>query len=544
MTTVFHSATVHTMDTAAPKSDAFAVDAGRIVAVGDAARALLEQGADSVDLTGYTVLPGIIDVHNHHNHGGRRELTDLTFPPTANLDEILAAVRSRASETSAGEWIYGGSVGSGLIGTIDTAEALAALDDVSGDHPVLLTDDSLHNRWANSLAMQKAGIGADTPNPDGGVISRDSAGNATGWLIESAGVLVELAKAADQPESAEALKASTAKAVEMLNAYGITGFQDAAASLQIMEAVKALDDAGELNSWVVSSTPVEEFIFGYQPVGEDVIFGMEHTRSEHHKPDFIKIFLDGVPPALTAAFVEPYLPAEGHACTHGHMTMPYEELETWLLRTAERGISAKIHCTGDASVRAVLDAVQKVREAGYDDVLYQVAHGQFITEEDIPRFAELNVAADISPSLWFPGVIIEAIKSVLGEERGSKAHPNRALTDAGALIAAGSDWPVSVSPNPWEAIYGLVTRKDPTGEFPGELWPEQALTREEALATYTINSARAMGLDQQTGSITEGKAADFVILETDPLTCPVEDIITIQPVSTWFAGKKVFTATS
>ena len=193
-------------------------------------------------------------------------------------------------------------------------------------------------------------------------------------------------------------------------------------------------------------------------------------------------------------------------------------------------------------MRAVLDAVQKVREAGYDEVLYQVAHGQFVTEEDIPRFAELNVAADISPSLWFPGVIIEAIKSVLGEERGSKAHPNRALTDAGALIAAGSDWPVSVSPNPWEAIYGLVTRKDPSGEFPGELWPEQALTREEALATYTINSARAMGLDEQTGSISEGKAADFVILETDPLTCPVEDIITIQPVSTWFAGKKVFTA--
>lgn len=152
------------------------------------------------------------------------------------------------------------------------------------------------------------------------------------------------------------------------------------------------------------------------------------------------------------------------------------ELEGWLMGTAERGISAKIHCTGDASVRLVLDTVQKVREAGHTDVRYHVAHGQFVHPEDVPRFRELGVVADISPALWFPGVIANAIKDVLGEERGSRLQPNRSLVDAGAIVAGGSDWPVSETPNAFEAIYGLVTRKDPTCQFPGALWPEQALT--------------------------------------------------------------------
>ena len=224
--------------------------------------------------------------------------------------------------------------------------------------------------------------------------------------------------------------------------------------------------------------------------------------------------------------------------------MPAEELERWLMGTAERGISAKIHCTGDASVRLVLDTVAKVRSAGHTAPKYHIAHGQFVHEQDIPRFAELDVTADISPSLWFPGVISEAIAAVLPAERASKMQPNRSLLDAGARIAGGSDWPVSVSPNGWEGIYGLVTRQDPTGQFPGTLWPEQAISLAEAIRIYTTNSAEAMGLDDVAGSLAPGKSADFIVLSDNPYGIDVEDIPRIKTRQTWFAGRKVFDAGS
>src|SRR5699024_10339554 len=140
--------------------------------------------------------------------------------------------------------------------------------------------------------------------------------------------------------------------------------------------------------------------------------------------------LDGVPPAGTAAFIEPYLEDVGFPKCHcGGTTMDPAELEGWLMRTAAQGISAKVHCTGDASVRLVLDTVEKVRDAGFSEPTYHIAHGQFVRPEDIPRFAQLGVIADISPALWFPGVISEAIAAVLPAERASKMHPNRALID-------------------------------------------------------------------------------------------------------------------
>lgn len=210
------------------------------------------------------------------------------------------------------------------------------------------------------------------------------------------------------------------------------------------------------------------------------------------------------------------------------------------MSTAVRGISAKIHCTGDASVRLVLDAVQKVREAGLIEPKYHIAHGQFIHPDDLPRFAELGVTADISPSLWFPGVIAEAMKLVLPAERASRMHPNKTLLASGALVAGGSDWPVSVSPNAWEGIYGLITRKDPTGAFPGTLWEEEAVTLADALRIYTVNCAKAMGLEELTGSLEVGKFADFILLSADPFEVELEELPLITAQQTWFSGQKVY----
>ncbi|MCX6497424.1 MAG: amidohydrolase family protein [Arthrobacter sp.] len=463
--------------------------------------------------------------------------------PTASLDEICETLADWADRLEPDAWVIGGSWGSGLLPELNTLEALARLDAATGGRPAMLRDDSKHNRWANSRAMELAGITRTTADPTGGQILREPSGAATGVLIEAGGVLIELALASDQPSSIDALAKASERGIELLHSYGITAFQDAATSLQTLQALKLLEDQGRLKAWVISSMQVNDFVFGTAPLGEGIISESEQYRTVHHRPDFIKIFLDGVPTSRTAAMTEPYLPDDAHpGCFHGSTTMDPEELDFWLLSTAERGISAKIHCTGDASVRLVLDAVEKVRAAGQNTVKYHIAHGQFVHPDDLARFAALDVTADISPSLWFPGVIAEAIATVLPADRASRMQPNRSLLDAGARIAGGSDWPVSVAPNVWEGIYGLITRRDPTGEFPGTLWPEQSITLDEGIAAYTTDAAEAMGLSDTAGSLEVGKSADFIVLNSNPYEISTEFLPQMSTRETWFAGQKVYAA--
>ena len=181
-----------------------------------------------------------------------------------------------------------------------------------------------------------------------------------------------------------------------------------------------------------------------------------------------------------------------------------------------------------------------MREAGYRDVKFHIAHGQYVHPDDLKRFADLDVAADISPYLWFPGVITESIAHVRPQEEAEHMQPNRTLIDLGALVAGGSDWPVSVSPNPWEGIQGLVTRMDPLERAEGALWPEQAITLDEAIEVFTINGARAMGIDDVTGTLEAGKSADFVVLNQDPYAVPVEQLVKTEALETWFRGRRVY----
>ena len=540
---VLVNGTIATMDTAHPLVSELAVKGGKVLALGHDAELACGPETRIIDLHGSFLIPGLLDVHNHHMVAGQMDLFELNVPPFLMLDELLAEVSLYAEGLGPEEWVVGGSWGSGLLSEINSTEALARFDAATQGRPALLTDDSKHNRWANSLALELAGIGAETPDPEAGQILRDPSGKPTGVLIEAGGALVEQTISRLNPQSLQKLELAVQRGIEILHSFGVTGFQDAASSLQQMQTLKALDDTGRLRSWIVSSMPVNDPILGTHPLGEDIIVHRDKLRSKHHRPDFIKIFLDGVPPAGTAAFIEPYLSGIGFPeCHCGSTALEANQLEGWLIRTADRGISAKIHCTGDASVRLVLDTVEKVRAAGHSDVKYHIAHGQFVHPDDIPRFAELDVTADISPSLWFPGVISEAIANVLPAERASRMQPNRSLLDTGARIAGGSDWPVSVSPNPWEGIYGLVTRMDPLNTFPGTLWPEQAISLDEAISVYTIWSAEAMGLDDVAGSLTPGKSADFVMLSDNPYAIDIDQVRHITTTQTWFEGQKVYDA--
>lgn len=532
---------IRTADRTNPIVEAFAVRDGRIIAVGTLADVVVHRGAETrmLEVGDAAVYPGFVDVHNHHALAGRTELFELSLPPSLSLEEILERVREKAEGLPEDAWIIGGVVATTLLPSLANTATRHRLDEAAGGRPVVIVEDSRHNRWANTRALELAGITASAIPSSGVTILDPEDRTPTGVLLEAAGIPVQEAYDRSGGLTLEQHVAASRRGVELLNSFGITTFQDAGVSIEILEALATLDRADELHAWVVSSLLVNDEIFGFDPIGEPLIARGEEFRTAHHRPDFVKIFLDGVPPSRTASFLEPYPADAAHgAHFHGETTMTFDELFGWLRSVAERGLGAKVHCTGDGSARLVLDAAEKLRAEGFTTPV-QIAHGQFLAESDIPRLHELDVSADISPFIWFPGVIPQALAEVLGE-RAEHSQPNRALLDAGALVAGGSDWPVSESPNTLEGLQGLVTRADPLGRAPGVLWPEQAITAEEALEVFTINAAAAMGLGAETGSLTPGKSADFVVLARDAIAGPAEEIVHTEVVSTWFAGRPVY----
>ncbi|WP_018685509.1 amidohydrolase [Actinokineospora enzanensis] len=531
--------TLYTLDEQRPTAQAMAVADGTITAIGTLADVLsATPGAELVEHRDGVVLPGLVDAHNHHSLAGEEDLFRLSFAPTASIEEIVEDVRAYAAQLPAGEWVVGGAWGSGLADELATGGPLRLLDAATGDRPVLLVDDSRHNTWANSAAMDLAGLFDAQVDPRGGRFIRDADGKLTGLLLERAGAPIERARIAGGLPDDEYFARCSERGIELLAQHGVTAFQDAASTLEMLRGLRKLDDEGRLHAWVVSSMLVNDTIRGTEPFGEPLLEQAPPFASDHHRPTWTKIFLDGVPPTRTAAFLESYVGSHEH---FGSVLLPPEQLEGWL-RTAERhGVGVKIHCAGDAAVRAVLDAVERVRGEG-SRVPVQIAHGQFITTPDRPRLAALDVIAEISPYIWFPGVIPQALESVLPAEVFAGLQPNRELLDLGTHLAVGSDWPVSESPNPWHAVHGLVTRQDPTGRFPGTLGANHAITREEAIAAVSGRAADAMGLGEVTGRLRVGQSADFVFLDRDPFTVDATELASTRVLATHFAGTRVYEA--
>ncbi|RUU58255.1 amidohydrolase, partial [Mesorhizobium sp. M2C.T.Ca.TU.009.01.2.1] len=442
-----------------------------------------------------------------------------------------------------GSWIIGGQWGSDLLPKLNRLEALAALDRVSRGRPVMLRDDTYHNRWVNSQALALAGLSASSSDPEKGSIGRDPAtGALTGMMIESAAGIVERTIAQSGHYTQEMDRAAMARSIATLNSYGVTAFLDAAAMQPILAALKGLDDRGELTAWSVSAMPAVEPSFMFGIAGDELIALREQYRGAHAKPDFVKIFLDGVPGARTAAFHEPYTkdPVLG-CCFRGSTIVTVPELIRWVGKCEKLGLGVKIHCAGDAAVSQALDAIDVVRSFnGPTKLKHHIAHASYIAPDDIARFAELGVVADLSPFLWYPTSFLEGHKQTMGEARALRFWPNRDLLAAGALLAVGSDWPVMPNPDPWDGIEGLVTRRNPSGEFPGaSLWPEQAIDVATALEIFTINSARAIGLADTVGSIEIGKSADLIVLDRNVLETPAEDLADTKVLTTWFEGRVV-----
>lgn len=540
---IVRNGSVYTVQGKARWAEAFAVRDGRYVAVGSNAEVARLAGPQTrvIDLHGAMAMPGINDVHSHPLDGAYEDLYACNFPPFSTLEQVLARVADCAARAEPGDWVVGAAWSSTLMGEIATPAALAALDRASAGHPVLLRDETFHNRWANSEAMKRAGVTAASADPAGGFIVKDAGGQPTGLFKEFPAFLALERQVPPRTQPRQLAAAQAAGAT--LNAVGITGVQDAFSSDSTLRIWSQVDRGPGLPLHMVASLSTMPGPDPAEPSGLALADLRENYRGPNLKPDFAKVFLDGIPPARTAEFLQPYLPdAEHGAHFHGKSNYTREQLVDLLTAFDRRGIPVKLHATGDGSVRLALDAIAEVRKRnGMPGARHQIAHASFIAGSDLARFRQLGVSADISPMIWYPTGIGIATAMAIGKERAAHIFPIRDLTRAGALVAGGSDWPAGQpTPNPWLGIEGLVTRRDPNGAIPGALWPEQAVDLATALRIYTLNSAQAMGLGAETGSIEVGKSADFIVLDKNLFKIPATQVHTATVRQTFFRGRQVY----
>ena len=540
---VISNGRIYTVDSAAPWAEAVAVRDGVYVGIGANEDMADFVGPDTerVDLEGGFAMPGINDLHIHPLWGGVKTLYECQFPFTAGLEDIRSALTECVAQQPDATWIRGGQWDSSFFEHTEVASPRGFLDDISTDHAIYLADDSGHNGWVNSRALEIAGIDASTPDPEGGYILRDQLGAPNGVLLETA---IRLFDAIMPEPTEEQYIAAAAESVKIAHGFGITGMKDAGAFRPAGMAYSALDRAGRLAMHVAvcqrTTYGRREGPLDYAALEAD----RDRWQTTNVHTHFVKLFLDGVPTvARTAAMLAPYTAdaQHGEEFDGGPMHIDQTQLSTDLVALDARGFTVKIHAAGDRSVRSALDAIAEARRANGDSGLrHELAHAGYVSPEDIARFAELNAVADFSPYLWHPSPIIRSVITAVGQLRGERYWPTRDLLDAGAQVVAGSDWPSAVpSANPWVGMEALVTRSDPSGQTEGTLWPEQAVGVDEAIHIYTLSGARGLRLEHTTGSVALGKSADLIVLDRNLMEIDPTGISGTQVEQVYFRGTRV-----
>ncbi len=533
---------IYTVDSNNTWARAIAIADGRIIAVGSNADIARHVDDDTrvFNLRGKMLMPGIHDMHVHPMQAGEKYNFQCGFPFTLTVKEIVKTLKDCAANTPEGEWIRGGQWAMELMES-DTAPHRKILDAVTTTHPIYLGDSTVHGAWLNSKALDVLGINGDTVDPDGGVIVREpNSREPTGVLIDKAAynVLQRL------PEyTREEYETALVWAMDRLNQVGVTTIKDAIAGSHSLKAYKALNDSGRLSMKVSTSLPWKMSWTDSRAQELENIRLRDNYAGTRVNTGFVKIMLDGIPPARTSAMLEPYRPDKKHGDMFlGKLIHAPQILQQDITDLDARGLTVKIHATGDRAVRVTLDAIESARkENGNSGLLHEISHAELIHPDDIPRFKELNVIAELSPILWYPSPLVEVMAQVMGEERAGKFWPIKSLQDAGTLMIYGSDWPSVVpDPNPWPGIEAMISRKDPYGIRPGVLWPEQSIDLATVIRIFTVNGAVAAKREHETGSIEVGKSADFIVLDQNIFEIAVDKISETKILSTLVSGVEVY----
>ncbi|MCI0603435.1 amidohydrolase [bacterium] len=540
--TVLRHGKIYTMDAARSWAESVAIKDGRIVYVGDDAGLTpwIGDKTKTIELSGRFVLPGFIDSHAHPVEAGVG-LKQCDLLPYNTKEEVLKAVRDYVASHPKDPWILGS--GWQLPVFPDANPQKEWLDEIVSDRPVFLYAMDGHSAWANSKALEMAGVTKDTPDPEAGRIERNQKGEPSGALRESAADLVsKVAPKTGIEEKIEGLRA----AVKILNQFGITGFQDASVSVEERggtHVYSEVDRQGLLTVRVIGAMYAD-------PSGslEDVLKQVERYKTlraqykngKHFHATAVKIFSDGVIESRTAALLEPYLNQGKNA---GELNWPPEKLNPFVELLDREKFQIHIHAIGDRGIRVALDAIEAAeKKNGLRDRRPLMAHIELIDPQDIPRFAKLSVIPNFQP-LW--AYEDEYIKDLtvpqLGKERSRWLYPINSVASKGARLAMGSDWPVS-SANPLDGIEVAVRRTDFDESEENPFIPEERITLESALAAYTIGSAYANFRDKEVGSIENGKLADLIVLSQNLFDIPPHQINETKVVLTLFEGKEVYRA--
>ena len=412
------------------------------------------------------------------------------------------------------------------------------LDEVSPDNPVFLHDWSNHLGWVNSAALKAAGITKDTPDPKNGVIDRDSSGNPTGTLHDKAlGVI----KAKMPKPSDELLKQRTIWVFDKLNAFGITHIATAQLDADRLKTYRALESEGKLTVRIKGHW---DFNTRYSLMSLEDMAKTFDTRDKRGpvtaliNPDGVKIYSDGVPNGHGVPMLESY----ADEVNYGEQQIDEATLRTWVQRFDAMGLNIMVHAIGEMSNRHVLDAVEATRKANGKGPRHHMAHAFYVNPADIPRFAELDVAAELSVYVgWIPTPTAEVYAHLIGRDRQNQMIcQTNSLTRAGAIVAWGTDWENIPEPDPWFAMEGMITRMHPGKPEMGVLVPSERVDRDTAIAIFTINGAMLNEAEDVTGSIEPGKSADFIVINQNILEVPVEKIHETRVLKTVLQGHTVY----
>jgi predicted amidohydrolase YtcJ len=502
----------HTMDAAAPRATAVAVRDGRFFPVGEeqGARAALGGRLEVVDLRGRCVLPGLIDAHLHFKWFA--ESLRAVDVETSTMEEAVSRVAARAGQSPAGAWITGSGWNHNVWGSGVLPEA-RPLDRAAPRNPVCLEAKNGHALWVNSAALERAGIGVDTRDPDGGQIVHSREGAPSGVLLEDAMRLVQsIIPRRTTRELADLMRDAQSAA----HRVGLTGIHDFDSTLAF-EAFQDLAARGELKLRVMKGIPHEQLSAAIS-LGMRSGFGDERLTLGP-----VKMFADGALGPQTAWMIAPY---EG-TWSVGIPRLTFEQLFEDIVRANEAGIACAVHAIGDAACHVVLDAWERAATThstsaagrpGKPGLRNRIEHAQLLHPDDIARLPRLGIVASMQPLHATSDMIIA--QRYWGE-RCRGAYAWKSLLDAGAALAFGSDCPVEVC-SPLAGIHAAVTRRRADGSpGPGGWRPEQKLSVGQAVHAYTLGAAFAAGWEPDLGSVQVGKRADLTVLE--------QDIFSIEP---------------
>jgi predicted amidohydrolase YtcJ len=517
---VVENARIYTLDPSQPEATAMAITGSRITAVGTDVSTMIGPKTRRIDAKSATIIPGLIDSHVHM--AGLGELLDsFDLRHVKSVDEVAKIVKDAASKSAPGEWIQGRAWDETNWG--GKFPEARDLDAAAPKNPVFLKRVDGHAAWVNSKALAAAGITKDTPDPPGGKLMRDASGNPTGVLIDRAQALVA---SKIPPASAAQVERRLARAGAECAKLGLTTVHDAGIGREELNAYRRLINGNRL--------PVRI----YAMIGGSGDLWREYLEkgpeiNERLTVRCIKLVADGAMGSRGAAFWQPYSDDPGNT---GILILSKEQIEQVARDAVKHGFQVATHAIGDRANRTALDAYAAALE-GANDKRFRIEHAQVVSLPDFALFAKYNVIASIESTHATSDMRWAAAR--LGPDRMQGAWATKRFLKSGVRITNGSDTPVE-NPNPLWGFYAAVTRQDHQGNPPGGFMPDQKLTREEALRSWTIGGAYAAFEETQKGSLEPGKLADFIMLSQDIMKTPEPEILKTRVTMTVLGGQTVY----